>query len=712
MNDRRTIAVTLNNIAEIYADLGNYRKALEIHTEALQLRRAVGDTDGEANTLNHLGAVVAKLGDQDKARGHFERALAIQRTSGNPYMLTRTLCNLAALDRAVGNNVQALAHLAEAVEVSRTIHDRNGEAGALAELARVERGRSNLATAHQRAEEALAALESVRLAVAGPALRASFFASARDVQELDIEVLMRLHAERPEESFGAAALFATERGRARSLLELLGESGAEIRRGVDTALLERERELERLISGKAEQQERLLSGKHTKADALATEKELDSLTGDLEQIQSRIRETSPQYAALTQPTPLNLGQIQTKVVDEGTVLLEYTLGSEKSFVWAVTPASMDVFELPARVKIETAVRRVYDLLTARNHAPPNETPAARAMRIREADEAYPSAAAEVSKMLLGPVRSRIGNKRLLVISEGVLQYLPFAALPEPSVGGQATATPLIVNREIITAPSASVMAVLRQETADRKPAEKAVAILADPVFSAYDARIMQSKDNTVTAVKTGTPPHGDHRSRAGLGAQSFARLRFSRNEADEIEQLAAPGTTLKALGFDASRDTALNPDLSRYRIVHFATHSLLNNEHPELSGVVLSLYDRSGHRQNGFLRLYDIYNLRLGADLVVLSACQTALGGEIKGEGLIGLTRGFLYAGAPRVIASLWKVDDRTTSELMKRFYSGMLGRGERAVAALRAAQASLWRTKGWDAPYYWGAFTLQGEWR
>jgi CHAT domain-containing protein len=167
----------------------------------------------------------------------------------------------------------------------------------------------------------------------------------------------------------------------------------------------------------------------------------------------------------------------------------------------------------------------------------------------------------------------------------------------------------------------------------------------------------------------------------------------------------------KALDFDASRDTVLRADLGQYRILHFATHSLLNNEHPELSGVVLSLVDRSGRPQNGFLRLYDIYNLRLGSDLVVLSACQTALGGEIKGEGLIGLTRGFLYAGAPRVVATLWEIDDRTTAAMMKRFYEGMLARGERPAAALRAAQVATWKTRGWDAPYYWASFTLQGEW-
>jgi CHAT domain-containing protein len=296
-------------------------------------------------------------------------------------------------------------------------------------------------------------------------------------------------------------------------------------------------------------------------------------------------------------------------------------------------------------------------------------------------------------MLLGPAAARIAKKRLLIVAEGVVQYLPFAALPEPGAAGQ----PVFLNHEIVNAPSASVVAVLRRETAGRKPAAKAIAILADPVFSANDPRFA---------------PGTAHRSAGDPGSQEFLRLRFSRTEAEEIARLAPAAATFKALDFDASRDTALKTKLGDYRIVHFATHSVLNNEHPELSSIVLSLVDRAGRPQNGYLRLYDVYNLRLSADLVVLSACQTALGGEITGEGLIGLTRGFLYAGASRVLATLWEVDDRTTAELMKGFYAAVLVHGERPSAALRAAQVAMYQTKGWDAPYYWAAFTIQGEWR
>jgi CHAT domain-containing protein len=199
-----------------------------------------------------------------------------------------------------------------------------------------------------------------------------------------------------------------------------------------------------------------------------------------------------------------------------------------------------------------------------------------------------------------------------------------------------------------------------------------------------------------------------------IGAEEgFGRLLSTRREAAAILALVPERERMQALDFDASLTTALRPELGEYRIVHFATHGMLNTIHPDLSGIVLSLVDEAGRRQDGFLRLQDIYNLKLPAELVVLSACQTGLGKEIKGEGLVGLTRGFMYAGTPRIVASLWKVDDRATSELMKRFYQGLLGpEALRPAGALRQAQLTIWKEKQWREPYYWAAFVLQGEWK
>jgi CHAT domain-containing protein len=257
-----------------------------------------------------------------------------------------------------------------------------------------------------------------------------------------------------------------------------------------------------------------------------------------------------------------------------------------------------------------------------------------------------------------------------------------------------------------------VASALRQETAGRKAAGKTLAVLADPVFSKDDPRVALPGKNRPAAVE-GTPSMADAKRSAGeSGLADLVRLRFSRLEADEITRLVADELKLEALDFAASRALATSAEIGQYRIVHFATHGLINNLHHELSGIVLSLVNEQGHPQNGFLRLYDIYNLKLGADLVVLSACQTALGKEVKGEGLVGLTRGFMYAGAPRVVASLWRIDDRASAELMKRFYQGMLGERLRPAAALRAAQVSMWKDQRWQAPHYWAAFTFQGEWR
>jgi CHAT domain-containing protein len=395
-----------------------------------------------------------------------------------------------------------------------------------------------------------------------------------------------------------------------------------------------------------------------------------------------------------------LKEIQSELLDEDTLLVEYALGEQKSFVWVVTPTAISSFELPARAPVEAAARRVYDVVTA-NHPADQRS---------GQDTEYRSAALALSRMLLEPIAAQLKNKRLLIVSEGVLQYVPFAALPEP--GSQPNVpTPLVVQHDIVSLPSASVLGVLRRETRERAAPAKTVAVFADPVFDSSDARIALAKRGL--SEDREKPVSGEvKRSADDLGLESFPRLRFSRQEAEQIVRLASSEKSVAVLDFAANRTAATNPDLDQYRIVHFATHGLINNEHVELSGIVLSLVNQQGQPQNGFLRLYDIYNMNLKAELVVLSACKTALGKDIKGEGLVGLTRAFMYAGSKRVVASLWQTEDRATAALMERFYEGLLQKGLSPAAALRSAQISMWKDNRWAQPRYWAAFTLQGEWK
>ena len=704
-------AITLNNIAHAYSNLGDKQKALEFYKQSLELRRAANDRRGEAITLNNIGSVYQNLGEDQKALDYYNQALTTLKATGNRRGQAVAINNIAFTYKKLGDSPRALEYYNQSLAILRELGNRSEEAQAIYNIARLERDRGNLAEARIYIEKTLATVESLRNSVASQQLRASFFASVRQYQEFNIDLLMRLHKQHLSEGFDAAALQASENSRARSLLELLREAHAEIRHGVDPSLIERERQLRQEVADKAERQMRLVSGKHTEEQAAAVARDVDALAREYEQVQVQIRQASPRYAALTQPVPLGLKEIQTQVLDNETLLLEYALGEEKSFLWAVTPTSIQSFELAKRAEIEQAARRVFEVLTVRNQNIPNETPAQRKQRLDLADAEYPKASSTLSRMLLGPAASELKNKRLLIVSDGVLQYVPFAALPVPRDEGFIS-HPLIVDHEVINLPSASVLAVLRQETAERQPPSKTIAVLADPVFSSNDPRLAFSARRRAPAVDKTAPMADVQRSAAESGLLDFVRLRFSRQEAEDILRLAVDSMELKALDFAASRAVATNPDIGRYRIVHFATHGLINNQHPELSGVVLSLVDQQGHPQNGFLRLYDIYNLKLTADLVVLSACQTALGKEIKGEGLVGLTRGFMYAGAPRVVASLWQIDDRATADLMRRFYAGMLGAKLRPAAALRAAQVSMLQDKRWQAPHYWAAFTLQGEWK
>ena len=694
--------VLISNFGSTYAKLGQYQRALDIHLRVLEMRRASRDIAGQAITLRNVGECYDHLGDKAKALDFYNQSLELMRKGNNPFYTATVLIRLGLLSHDLGQYEKALDYLNETLKLRQSINDRRGVAITLFNIARVERDRGNLSEARKRVEEAITLVEWLRPKVGSQQLRASFFASVQQYREFQIDLLMRLHRENPVQQMDRAAFNASETGRARSLLELLTEAGAEIRHGVDPALLERQRTLGQSIADKAEDQMHLLIGKHTDEQAAAALEEITALTTEYEQVEARIREASPQYAALVQPVPLKLEETQQQVLDDDTLLLEYSLGEEKSFLWAVTPDSLKTYELPKRAIIEPLARRVYELLTARNQSVPNETLEQRRQRLELADAEYAKAAATLSHILLAPAVAELKNKRLLVVSDGVLQFVPFAGLSDP-----ANSSPLIVNHEIVTAPSASVLALLRHETAKRKPATKTLAVFADPVFSADDsrvalARLAHAADDKTDAVRSA--------SESGVG--ELRRLRFSRQEADEIVRIANDDSKLEAVDFRASRSLATSSELGQYRIIHFATHGLINNQHPELSGIVLSLVDEQGRQQNGFLRLYDLYNLKLSADLVVLSACQTALGKEIQGEGLVGLTRGFMYAGAPRVVASLWQIDDRASAEFMKRFYEGLLGQKLRPAAALRAAQVSMQNDKRWHAPHYWAAFTLQGEWK
>jgi CHAT domain-containing protein len=414
------------------------------------------------------------------------------------------------------------------------------------------------------------------------------------------------------------------------------------------------------------------------ADVSALERRFETLDAD-------IRTRDARYAALINPTPRTAAELRA-LVPSGTTVVQFLLGHDASFAFVVDATRVRVRELGPGPLIEHAAREL----------------AARVSQsgAREAQAGATLAASALAARILTPLADLLGSGRLAIVPDGALQYVPFAMLPHPRRN-----RPLVVDHDLVTLPSLSALVELRAATSARPVATRSGLVLGDPVLSADDGRVRGA-----AGLRAPSAPDQVARAARGAGLASIGRLPHTRREAESIAALV--GNTTVALDFDASRDRLLSDDVRQYRLIHLASHGLIDSRQPALSGVVLSLVDDAGAPRPGFVGLRDIYGLRLSADLVVLSACRTALGTEVRGEGLIGLTRGFMYAGAPRVVASLWDVRDDSTAIFMQAFYRAYIRDRVPAASALRRAQLQLRQDPRFAAPYHWAGFVLHGDWR
>lgn len=711
------VAGRFNNLGSVALDRGQLDKAQNYQEKALQIQLKLAPESLEtAWSYDNLGNVLKERHELPGAEQYYRKALALrERLAPGGIFVAQTLNNLAGALFQKREPGQAEEAYRQALAIEEKLAPESmAKVESLAGLGAITRSRGQMEEAAQFYERALDSLETQTEHLGGSAeVRSSFRANAVPYYNEYIQLLVE--QKRPEQALGVL-----EHSRARSLLDTLATAQVDIRKGVNSTLLEKERTLQAEMASATNRRIQLLAARHTEEQATGLDKEFRELARQYQQVEDEIRVSSPAYAALAHPKPLSAKEIQQQVLDPDTLLLEYALGDERSYLFVVSSASIVAYELPKKADVEAMARPVYDMLTARSRTPKDETPAQRARRLRSSDLQYPEAAERLSHMVLGPAAALMQGKRLLIVRDGILEYVPFAALPSPVT--EARRAPLIVDHEIVNLPSASVLQVLRQQEAGRAQASNAIAVLADPVFQQNDSRIKKPGSRSVAAHQSPTKPGSDDASESSLlrsanevgaldGQLNFPRLLFSRKEADAILSVASSGKALKALDFNANLGTAVGAKLSQYRIVHFATHGLLNSLHPELSGLVLSLVDENGQPQPGFLSLESIYNMTLPVDLVVLSACETGLGKEVQGEGLLGITRGFMYAGASRVVASLWNVNDAATAQLMAKFYSGMFKDHMQPAVALRRAQVEMLKNTRWNLPYYWAGFVIQGEW-
>jgi CHAT domain-containing protein/uncharacterized protein HemY len=705
-SNRRARAQVLGDIGRHYFSQQNYQAALDNYQQGLD---EILDNDNtvRAEILMYCGMVYAASGEHDKALASYEQALQLQTVATDAVGRGQTLKNIGLSYSATGKHAQALQRLNEALEIWRKVMYPTAEADTRYELARVQKQLGNLDEASNQIQAALPLVETLRTKIANQHFRTSYFASAQKYYELYIDVLMRRFAATGDRSFEALALSYSESARTRSMLDTLIEVHADIRSGANAEDLKQEAALQQKLTALSQRQ--IINPGQSPEQDSAIRKTLHNLISEYHALEARIRERSPRYAGLTHPRPLTLEKIQELLASD-QMLLEYALGDERSYVWAIKKNSVESYELPKRAEIENQAERVRRLLIEPIRTAAKNPGAVTLAARRKAKDEYEQAAASLSEMLLGRIKSLASAPRLLIVSSGKLQYVPFAALPVASRDSASLQgkVPLLQYHEIETPPSMSVLAELRRERRDidRSKVTKTVVVIADPVFDVDDERlsiarsINWSSNRRREASNAVTPLFEGGR---------VPRLIFTDREAASILSVVQRGKGDKILGFRANRTFVTGTGaLTRYRIVHFATHGIVNDQHPELSGLLFSLYDGLGRAQEGLLQMHAIYNLSIPAEIVVLSACETSVGTEMKGEGLPSLSRAFIYAGARRVIASLWEVGDSSTADLMRAFYRNLL-QGTGPAAALRQAQLEMWKQRPKESPYHWAAFVTYG---
>ena len=678
-------------------DGGDAASAESAYKRALDIANAHELVRQRAEALRGLGRSAMAAQDWARARTLFESARDELHRTGGRVNESVVYAFLGDLENRLNHLDAARTDYEEALKIAKEADNQAWQAVAHASLARVAQQSGDLDGARREIELAIALIESERTRISAPDLRTSYFGTKRAYYALDIDILMSLDRAQPDHGYAAAALSVAERARARQLQDQLAERAIKVDSDIDPALIAAERNAEDNLHALAYQLSQLADGDTAGRTALLAR--IDDASRALDGARGKIRAANPRYADLTHPAALTLAEIQHDLLDERIGVLEYWLGDQQSYLWVVSHDSLRAFVLPARTAIEQNVGALRARLLAPAAAIASMPIEQRAAYDAAAlDAVHTSVAALAEAILPAPARALL-HRDVAVVADGELQGMPFAIFDDTRSSEAAT-------RAYAYLPSIGTLRALRALPRSTAP-PKTLAIIADPVFRADDERLkhptLASADSTDALVL---------RAAGEAGIANLPRLPYTREEAQAISALANKDASWIALDFAANREAALGATWNRYGVAHFATHALLNARHPELSGIVLSLYAADGRAEDGFLSVNDIYNLHMPADLVVLSVCESAAGNSVGGEGAANLARAFFYAGARRVVASLWPVDDRASVAFMRAFYGALLVKHVHPQQALLEAQREMRANPRWQAPYYWSGYVVEGDWR
>lgn len=669
-----------NKLGRVQASLGDYAGAIQQIEEGLVVAKEIDKDLFIGLCHEDLGQVWLAAGSYEQARREFQSAIDYFAKAGSERPWARAQSYLGQTEFLLGNFAAANNGYRSALRIFQKLPDYTNEAALNFSLGKLALHKGQFDDAEKYLNRSIELTERLRENAASRDLRSSFLASVHDRYEAYVELLMARHQNQPDQRLDIKAFEASESGRARSLMDVLRAYQQELRHPSDPLLLGAEEKLQNEEQALVDTKAKLLSRGASENERARVDQELRELRTRYETLQARIN-TSAKFTNLLRPN-LDYESIKEKVTNSDTALLEYSLGSRNSFAWLVTQDGLKSYKLADKQTISNAADKLIHLLSVPTISLDQETQ-------------LQSAIDEVSRLVLEPLAHDLRTSRLIVVADGSLQYVPFQVLHSAANSNE----PLLSQVDIIDAPSASALAIVKEERTNRQPAAKLLVGFGDAVFSS---------DYSPKANRSPSPDATTERSNDSLKVK-LPRLFNAKRELRAISDLAGNDAAFY-VEYDATRANLLKVDLSQFRILHVVTHGKLDADQPELSGLFLSLVDAHDQPLDGFVGLADVYKMHAPVDLVVLSACHTAGGKNLRGEGLIGLTRGFMYAGASSVVASLWQVDDAATAELMKYFYTYLLQDGMTPPAALRAAQNKIRAQPKWRSPYYWAGFTFQGN--
>jgi CHAT domain-containing protein/tetratricopeptide (TPR) repeat protein len=687
----------LLNRSDLYTRAGSNEQARESYLLAQKRAEELGDEFQMSMAAEGLGKLELNSKNFDKAIIHFKAALALTETSGTN---SNTISELLGAAYELKGDLKNARTQYDSV---LAINDRTGNtvnrAKNLFDLARVDYLEGKFQASHDRMVESLELTETVYASVDSSSLRRSYLGQSHYRFELMTALAARdaIASLSPEDN--ELALMYLEKARSRSLSEDLRLTGAGFSTDADQALISKERYLLASLTAKNDRLTNMRLEDPSDPDVSVVESEISKILEELDEISTVQKQRDPLYSSIRKPPDFELAPLQREALGSDEVLIVYFLSESESYVWLADKTKIELYRLPGGGLINQAVDSLNEKLQMRADVDDLQ-PEKRAERIRTADADYAVAARELSNMILGPVAEKIKGKRLIVVPDGKLNYFPISALPMPN---SESDDPILLTNEVIYQPSAQTYALLKKIGKGRKDERtRDLLVFSDPVFNPADERL------TGVEVAAEKPDEQQYRFRLVESFSSLSRLPASKTEAETVS--SAVGGSDLFMGFDATRDRLLNTNLSDYRVVHLATHGFLDPERPELSSLVFSRYDQTGKQIDESIRMHDIYSMKLNADLVVLSACQTGTGKEIKGEGVMGLNTAFLQAGARSVVSTLWQVEDNAANQLMKEFYGRMVSDGMSPSAALRAAQIKLYQDPQFRSPFFWAAFTVHGD--